>query len=149
HIIDPASCVLPRRCSSTDTPDGIDGSSRDAGVDADAAQATTDASSPEDGGQDFTGVLCGNTICRSPKACCAGVSDLTCVDEADPCSGPKMACDGPEDCMGNGCCASGLSGCNSTPGCGPLITMCHSDKDCPSGRCTSTINGGRFKTCGN
>ena len=102
---------------------------------------------------DFGGVLCGGQTCGMGQKCCASVQGMNLVQmcqascDADAGAFP-IACDGPEDCMGNPCCAmvavngggGGMGGamCTNAPqACQINLAMnavttrlCHQDADC-------------------
>jgi hypothetical protein len=130
------------------TADAPTGSTIDAptGTTPDAPTGTTiDASGPPlvDGGP---GVSCGTMSCSATQTCCVmaamggGAPTYSCLDPGTMCMGGTIACDGPEDCGGNACCASvmGMSG-SAMCGTAPMMCMgfaaqlCHADADCPAG----------------
>ena len=102
---------------------------------------------------DFGGVLCGNMTCAPNQMCCATVENMNLVQTCQAsCDGDAgmfvVACDGPEDCKGNPCCAMvsiggggmmmGGAMCTNAPNACQInlamnaisTRLCHADADC-------------------
>lgn len=105
-------------------------------------------------------INCGRSKCSGGQKCCvvpmmdAGQESCT-----GSCNLAPIACDGPEDCSGNGCCGNfggGLYGqgwkCSNSKTCGQMeIQLCHNNADCPGSRpyCCNNVQapGLYFPTC--
>ncbi len=102
--------------------------------------------------KDADGVGCGNMQCQVGEVCCVsvnGMQAMTMCAQSCPDGGVAVTCDGPEDCMGNPCCAKlsggGLGGVMCTMAqnaCPPQFDiqqmmgqtrLCHVDGDCTAG----------------
>jgi hypothetical protein len=87
----------------------------------------------------FAGVSCGSLICTAPdSACCSDGNGERCTTpNPQTCGGGGgrlLACDGPEDCPFQTCCATGGGGdvtslCRGFCG-GGEVPMCHQLSDC-------------------
>jgi hypothetical protein len=112
---------------------------------------------PLNGPDGAVGVTCGDMACVDPQECCVtnggGGASFACVDPGT-CAGGTFNCDGPEDCMGNACCATvdiqmmtGDAECSDSPQCtggGFQIQICHNDVDCPNNHCCPTNQGANY-----
>lgn len=90
------------------------------------------------------GVPCGMATCTSPNVCCvdfgSGASSCT---PAGACRASAFECDGPEDCPGELCCATGdATSASSTCGASCIVRVCHVAGDCPSGNLCCPVIGG-------
>lgn len=116
-----------------------------AGGNAGASGAAGSAGAAGAGGAPGAGsVVCGSATCdvSTGSVCCGGlVSSFACVGPSAPCSYFKIACDGPEDCPGQLCCANlsllvgnGGSSCQATCSGLNLHVVCGATPSvCPSG----------------
>jgi hypothetical protein len=105
------------------------------------------------------GITCGAMQCPVGERCCArtvGMTTTTMCASSCPDGGISAACDGPEDCTGNPCCAqimanttSGSSCTTMANACVPTYSIgtqsgqtrvCHVDGDCTSGGVTTNLN---------
>jgi len=103
-----------------------------------------DATGDGDGGASVDSIKCGTSTCdTTAQMCCVdtGVTPITatCTALTSTCGDLEYDCDGPEDCLGDICCASegGGSYCDTSCTTGDR-TMCHLTTECGSGEtCTS------------
>jgi hypothetical protein len=125
------------------TSDAAPGADATPGADAaPGADAVVDAASDAAPEADAAvGVECGTMVCAPEQECCvtdpAGTPQYECIASGDPCGGVSAACDGPEDCGGNACCATlmGMSvsaTCDTETECTGGLTLCHTGADCPT-----------------
>jgi hypothetical protein len=102
-------------------------------------------------------VVCGTTQCETPAGHCCIENDVSkCWDINVACADVDVACDGPEDCPGEKCCATTVAGettptkmaCSATCAAGQL-TVCGSDPSvCASGTsCVSADTFPQYKLC--
>jgi hypothetical protein len=98
-------------------------------------------------------IACGNLTCMPGELCCGSFVNMqvmTMCAASCPDGGLTIACDGPESCGGNPCCAAVANGapqnvsCTAAPtDCAPSIDvmtqagqdrLCHVDADCGDGK---------------
>jgi hypothetical protein len=91
-------------------------------------------------------VICGETTCAlATHACCVTQSASSCiVSNANCAQGARIACDGPEDCTGQVCCAELAGGGSSY-----AAFTCRNGNDCTQQQNRRVVCGGTPNACSN
>jgi hypothetical protein len=128
---------------SSSDPDaaGSDAAGSDAPAAADAPVAIDDGAAP-DAPRAGDGVRCigAPADCAAGEVCCSTPVETRCQAASMPCTGPAIACDGPEDCPGQACCGTG-PGTSCAATC-PADRICHETSECGAGESCCPIGGG-------
>lgn len=181
HLLAASLALLLGSCSGVIGADNSDaGAGEDGGstgstgsTGGTGSTGTTGSTGASDGGDlgIGPGVYCGaDAGTCATGACCVDTSAKTATCSATCASGMlSLACDGPEDCSGNPCCAPIMNGKTSgavcsaaTTDCVPKIDfvtkngqsrLCHADADCTAAGssfadcCSDTRNGYTLHFC--
>ena len=145
-------------CSDESSPSGSTASGGAAGAASSAGGAGGaggtggEAAGASGGGAPTGEIACGTGPCELPlEVCCTEMGIGACVAGACPAGQGQASCDGPEDCQAGACCVSGgfATECvEDATACGPEDIVCHSPRDCPTGRplCCQQLDD-NYRTC--